>query len=136
MPQINLKQDGARVLLIVDGALIASLPWEASLEVSRALRSVGKLAEEYAKAGEIVLDQAIMTRAGWPFMGLSGNPKILEEAAKEAAWNSDLRRYLPGGVKSEAHLYPPGVFRAQPTPGQQRADKQFWQNNGGKNERD
>lgn len=127
MPQINLKQDGARVLLIVDGALIASLPWEAALEVSKALRSVGKLAEEYAKAGEIILDQAIMTRAGWPFMGLTANPKILNEAAKEAAWNSDLRRYLPGGVKSQEHLYPPGVVRTRPTPEQQRADAQYWQ---------
>lgn len=116
MPRIQLKQDGSQVLMLVDGALIASVPWQAALEVSQALRSVGKLAEEHASAQSIIMDQAILTRAGWPFMGLTAHPTLLAEAAKEAAWSSDLRRYLPGGIKSQEHLPPPRIVQSRPSP--------------------
>jgi hypothetical protein len=67
------------------------LPWEAAQMIGRALLEKGLLAEQHAKANEIIQDQAIMFRSGAPF-ALSDDPKILEEAKKEAVWNRDLRR--------------------------------------------
>ena len=110
----NIKHNGDRVVFLKDGALIEDMPWDKAIEIGRALIAIGRKAEEYAKATEIIHDQAILTRAGWPFMGLSADPRIQAEAAKEAAWNSDLRRYLPGGVKSEEALFPPSVIRHAP----------------------
>lgn len=64
------------------------LPW--------ALLEKASMAEEHARANEIILDSAILLRAGVP-IGLSSNPKIQAEARKEAVWNRDLRRYMRGG---------------------------------------
>ena len=127
MPKYNIQHHGAHVVLAKDGVLIDELPWDKALDIGRALIVMARKAEEVAKATSIIYDQAVMTRAGWPHMGLTAHPKIIEEAGKEAAWNSDLRRYLPGGVKSKETLYPPGVTRAKPTPTQQHADREFWQ---------
>lgn len=97
--------EGERVHVVADGKAVLDLPWQAALELSRALYVAGKRAEEYAKRAGQVMDQAILLRAGAP-IGVSDRADVQEEAAKEAAWNSDLRRFMPGGVKSEAQ---PGV---------------------------
>lgn len=68
-------------------------------ELWRALVAKARQAEEQAKAEEIAADAAILFRAGAPF-GLSDDPKIQSEAVKEAAWNRELRRCMPGGIKS------------------------------------
>ena len=96
LKEVTVRQEGDRVLLLHNGTLLFSLPWQAALELGRALHVKGKLAEEEANAARIVYDQAILTRVGFP-VGLSNRPDILAEAAKEAAWNSDLRRYIRGG---------------------------------------
>lgn len=96
---IIIRQEQARVLLIVDGKTILDMPWDATLEIAGYLYLQAKKAEEFAQATRIINDQAILTRAGFP-IGLSNNPHILKEAAKEAAWNSRLRRYIPPGVRS------------------------------------
>ena len=95
MKEIVVRQEGERVLLLHNGVLLFSLPWQAALELGRALHVQGKKAEEEANAVRIVYDQAILTRVGFP-IGLSNRPDILREAAKEAAWNRDLRRYIRG----------------------------------------
>ena len=84
-----------------------------ALRVSEALHSCGLLAEEWAKAKRIVLDTAILYRAGAPF-GLSNHPAIIDEAKKEAAWNSGIRRCMPGGVKSAEAFGVPAVLRGPP----------------------
>lgn len=96
LKEVTVRQEGDRVLLLHNGTLLFSLPWQAALELGRALHVKGKLAEEEANAARIVYDQAILTRVGFP-VGLSNRPDILAEAAKEAAWNSNLRRYIRGG---------------------------------------
>lgn len=95
MKEVVVRQEGDRVLLLHNGTLLFSLPWQAALELGRALHVQGKKAEEEANAVRIVYDQAILTRVGFP-VGLSNRPDILAEAAKEAAWNRDLRRYIRG----------------------------------------
>ena len=95
LKEVVVRQEGDRVLLLHNGRLLFSLPWQAALELGRALHVQGKKAEEEANALRIVYDQAILTRVGFP-IGLSNRPDILAEAAKEAAWNKDLRRYIRG----------------------------------------
>jgi hypothetical protein len=77
-----------------------------------ALYRMSLLAEEHAKAEAIALDTAILYRSGAPF-GLSNHPAIVDEAKKEAAWNTELRRCMPGGVKSEEAFGTPDVIRGR-----------------------
>lgn len=95
LKEVTVRREGVRVLLLHNGTLLFSLPWQAAIELSRALYAKAKEAEEEAHAAKIVYDQAILTRVGFP-IGLSNRPDILAEAAREAAWNSDLRRYIRG----------------------------------------
>lgn len=116
---VTVRQEGARVLLLENGRAIADLPWEAALALSKALHIQGKKAEEIANADRIVMDQAILTRIGVPF-GLTSHPALLKEATREAAFNSDLRRYIPpkraGGLASQAVFGAPSVIRHDPKP--------------------
>ena len=93
---VTVRREGTRVLVLSGGRLLFDLEWDAALALARALRVQGKAAEEEASAERIVMDQAILTRLGVPF-GLTSRPDMLREACKEAAWNSDLRRYVPPG---------------------------------------
>jgi hypothetical protein len=96
---LRIRHDGDRVQLIVDGVCVANMPWDAALEVSAIIKSQAKSAEQYAKAHTVIYDHAILLRAGAP-VGLSSDPRMIDEAAKLAAWDTSLRRYMPGGVKS------------------------------------
>lgn len=117
LKEVVVRQEGDRVLLLHNGALLFSLPWQAALELSRALRVQGKKAEEEANAIRIVYDQAILTRVGFP-IGLSNRPDILAEAAKEAAWNKDLRRYIRGdraaGIANQTVFGTPTISVSHP----------------------
>jgi hypothetical protein len=111
---VNVGQQAHHVLLEINGR-VTEMPWEAAKDLATALRTMAAKAEEFQKAAGIAFDQAILLRSGAPF-GLTDNPDIQAEAAKEAAWNSDLRRKMPGGVKSEEVLGTP-VVRTGPPPG-------------------
>lgn len=110
--QVNVTREGTRVALIVNGREVLAGEYDQFLELARALYTQAKLAEEHAKAEAIIYDQAILTRLGVPF-GLSSNPDILREAAKEAAWNTSLRRYIEpqraGGIASQAVFGTPTI---------------------------
>lgn len=102
-----LAQDG-RVLMIIDGKMVADVPHEAAARMAKALAQVAKVAEENANALKVAGDVAILLRAG-ANIGLTNNPRINAEAAKRAQWDSDLRRYMPGGVKSNEQFGRPAV---------------------------
>ena len=110
---VIVRQEGDRVLVLQKGKALLDLPWEAALEVARALYSKGKLAEEQAKAGSVIMDQAILMRGGAPF-GISNDPRIISEATKEAVHNRSLRRYMPGGVKSAEVVGAPTIIGGKP----------------------
>ena len=114
---LQIRQEGQRVVVISNGQAILDLPWDAALAIAQAIRVKALLAEEQAKAEAIVFDQALLTRLGVPF-GLTGNKAIQQEARKEAAWNSDLRRYIRsnrmGGMGSQAVLGAPAIIRRDP----------------------
>ena len=110
---MRIRREGTNILLLVDGRLVTTMPWQAALDISRALQRQAREAEESAGAEQLIFDQAILTRAGTP-VGLTRNKALLKEAAKEAAWNSDLRRYMPGGVKSKEIVSSPTIIQHLP----------------------
>jgi hypothetical protein len=111
---VTVRQEGTSVLIFVDGQLVLDIPWDGALELSKALHIQAKRAEELAKAPQIVADQAILMRAGWPFAALSARRDIIEEAGKEAAWNSDLRRYMANNLDPSGTVYPLTVIQKEP----------------------
>lgn len=113
MSGLRVLQKGARVLLIVDGRLVADMPWQAADQSAAALRSVARLAEEWDQAESIISDQAVLIRSGAPF-GLTSNRRLLSEAVKTAANDRDLRRYLPGGIKSREVFGAPSITQLPP----------------------
>lgn len=106
--QVAVRSEGDRVLLIVEGRELLNMPWQAADALASAIRAKAREAEEIAKADKVSLDAAIVLRAGVP-IGLTSHPKIQAEAAKKAAWDSRLRRYLPGGIRSREMLGRPAV---------------------------
>lgn len=118
--EITVRQDEDHVLLIVNGRDVLNVPWDAALEISKAMHQQAKKAEEIAKVAAVVKDHAILVRAGWP-IGLAVDPRVRKEAEKAAVNDSDLRRYMPGGVKSQESVGTPGVRRHRPTKEQQDA---------------
>ena len=95
----NIRQEGTRVQVLLNGKLVIDLPWDAAEALAKAIHVQAKRAEEWAKAQQIADDQSVLMRAGFP-VGLSDHPAIVAEARKEAAWNSDLRRYMPSSIRS------------------------------------
>jgi hypothetical protein len=113
MQSISIRQEGDRVLLLKNGVLIADMPYQTALELSRALHVKGKDAEAHAKAEQIIGDQALLIRSGAPF-GLTRHPAMLHEAIKEAQSNRALRRYLPSGIRSLAIVGSPTIIQHPP----------------------
>lgn len=113
LQSLTIRSEGKKVLLFSGGVFIAEMPWRAADELANALRSKARLAEEEEKAGQIIDDTAILMRAGVPF-SFSNRADILKEAMKEAAWSRDLRRYMPGGVKSKEVFGTPTIIQSSP----------------------
>lgn len=105
--EARVGRSGQVVLLQIGGKTV-EMPWEVAVTLGRALLAAGRDAEEQAKAPTIARDAAILLRAGAP-VGLSSDPKIRDEAGKLAAWDEQLRRYMPGGIRSEEMLGRPAV---------------------------
>lgn len=106
--EVTIRREGERVLLIVGGRAVLDMPWRKADDVCAAIRSKARAAEEQEKALSIARDNAILLRAGVP-LGLTNDRRIREETAKIAAWDRDLRRYMPGGIKSQEMLGRPAV---------------------------
>ncbi len=117
MSDIRILQNGARVLLVINGRQVEGMPWQTALQVAEALRRVGKLAEEWAQADRIADDQALLMRAGAP-IGLTQQQGIRAEAEKRALHDRDLRRYLPttplSGIDSREHFGVPKLSQTDP----------------------
>ena len=115
---VRVRQEGTRVLLLKDGRALLDLPWQAALDLARALHAQGKRAEEIDCAQAIIQDQAILTRLGFRF-GLTSHPQLLREATHAAAWHRDLRRYIPAsrarGITSQEVVGAPTVIHQPPT---------------------
>lgn len=110
----RIAQNGPLVILYINGKA-HEMTWEAAQIIAQGLYEKAKAAEEYAKAEDIIFDQAIMYRSGAPF-ALSDNAKIQDEAKKEAVYNRELRRsnlklaeQPAGGIPSQEQVGVPTV---------------------------
>jgi hypothetical protein len=108
--ELGFRHEFGNVLFLGNGKLMFDAPVLAAWDIWRATATQASLAEEHEKAEQIAKDNALLLRTGAPF-GLSDNPKILEESVKIARDDRDLRRYLPGGVRSQAVLGTPTVIQ-------------------------
>lgn len=113
LASVDIRQDGERVIVIRDGRTILDLPYDAAQALAKAIMAQSLKAEELAKAAGIIQDSAILMRAGAP-LSLTNHPHLLDQARVEAAWNSDLRRYMPGGVKSREVFGTPAIIKHAP----------------------
>lgn len=121
----DIQLVGDRVIVFVDGQLKLNLPYEAAEVVARAMLYHVRNAEESDPkiAPKIAFDQAILLRSGAPF-GLSSDPKIVNEARKEAVWNSELRKYMPSGnIASRGEFGRPGVIGTSGIPTNEKFGK-------------
>jgi hypothetical protein len=96
MNELRLRQEYTQVLVIdcTTGKAIMDLPFQAAILLGRGLIELGKKAEQAAAADGVVFDQAFALRVGLPF-GFSTDPKIKDEARKEAGHNRELRKMIP-----------------------------------------
>lgn len=113
---LAVRQEGARVLVLGNGALLVDLPWRVAASLWAAVTTKAREAEELDSADAIARDGAILFRSGAPF-GLTSNPAIQDEIVKAAVHDRDLRRFMPDGVKSTVILGAPAVRQHQPDPG-------------------
>lgn len=112
---VRVRQEGTRVLVISqDGQTLLDLPYGGALELAKVLHSQAKKAEQLAKINTVIDDQAILMRAGWP-IALTNRPDALKIAGNEAAWNSDLRRYMrQSKLDQVGEVYAPVVKQDEP----------------------
>src|SRR3990172_3553820 len=97
---VSVRLEGEKILLFdrIKGHTLFLVSKAVAIEVSHALKAQARKLEEQERAEQITLDHAILQRQGM-HMGLTSDPKIQERAAIEAAWNSDLRRYIRNNIR-------------------------------------
>jgi hypothetical protein len=106
--EIQIVQEGDKVIFVYDGKAL-KMHWQSALQIARLIHKQAKKAEEDASALKIAGDHAILFRAGFP-IGLTSRPDIQEEAEHLAQYDYNLRRYMPGGVKSQERVGTPTVI--------------------------
>lgn len=105
---VQIKQDGLDVVIVHKERAIV-MPYQAALEVAKAIIFKAKKCEEIALALKIAKDEAILIRAGIP-IGLTNHPDIKKEAMQMAQHDSKLRRFMPlKGVQTGEHVGTPSL---------------------------
>lgn len=107
----KIGDEGPKFLTVTLGTRTWIIPRAGAARFRRAVVAKARDCEEQEKAEQIALDQAILMRTNAP-IGLSSDPKIQDEAAKEAAWNRDLRRFLaaPSSIRSKEEFGRPAFI--------------------------
>lgn len=114
--RVTVRYDGLDILLVFEPTRWAiKVPPAEYLKVWNALHAQAALGEEFDEALRIARDHAILLRAGFP-VGLTSHPLIQSEAAGIAQHDRDLRRFMPGGVRSKAMLCAPSIFHETRSP--------------------
>lgn len=79
------------------GALLFELPAKVAIEIGGGIIGKGHELESEVKAQDIAYEHAILQRKG-VVLGLTDNAAVQQIAGKEAAWNTELRRYIPSSA--------------------------------------
>lgn len=113
---LTIADEGGTVVLVLNGKRMCDMPPDIAKQVSQLLYQKATLADEYINANRIIMDQAIMQRAGVPF-GLSSNRKIQDAARCEAQWNTSLRKSMPiRGVEPKGIVGAPSLRKSKGVP--------------------
>lgn len=104
-----------RVGILVNGKPVADLPYQVARTVGKALIGLAQQIENDSNPLQTIEDQSILMRAGLN-IGLSDNPKILDESWKEAQHNSKLRKYMKNipEIKGRAIFGTPTIKMGNP----------------------
>ena len=110
--QLTVRLEGnrydLRVVLLLNGRVLVSMPYLAARELARALLVQAGRADGMIHAPEIIADQALLFRAGSPF-AITRRPALLHEARKLAQDDPTLRRALPGRTIPEGSVGMPSI---------------------------
>ena len=112
--RITMRTCGQRIMVLLDARQGFECGAAEALQIWEQFKRAARVAEERDAIEQIIYDHALLTRAGFSF-GLTDNPAAQAEVEKEAAWNRDLRRALPGGVRSSEVVGTPTLIR-EPSP--------------------
>lgn len=115
-----VRHEGARTIVAFEGKCVLDLERRISDALAVALRVKARKVEEREKAEAIAMDHAILIRAGVP-LGLSNSTRIQDEASKLAAWDTALRRNMPGGVRSTEVFGTPEIIVHPPKKQEERS---------------
>lgn len=113
-PPFELRPDPhdlTRTLMIVSGKASAAIPWTTCIQIASSFRVAARKGEEYAKANDIIRDQALLVRTGAPF-AFSDDPRILDAARTEAQWG-DTRTQMPMSIPSPRGVGTPEIFHSR-----------------------
>jgi hypothetical protein len=86
--------DATHTLMVFQGRVVASIPWQACLEVGASFTVAARKGEELAKAPDIIAQDALLVRTGAPF-ALTDNPRIRDASYNDAQWDPHVRRAMP-----------------------------------------
>lgn len=97
---VRVRRDDESIIVDqpMTGRVFGVWPLAAAHAIGEAMLAKARELETKERADQIAYDQAILFRSGKPF-GLTSDPALQDEAGKLAAWDSSLRRYLPGGIR-------------------------------------
>lgn len=103
-------EENDTVLIETMGTVFIQLPNAIAQEFCNSIIANARLIEQDESAADLAFDQALLIRSGaLPGIGLTDSPDIQDMAAQEAAWNTTLRKALPGGIKQQVQYGTPSV---------------------------
>lgn len=110
MSQCTIIAESDKVVLVIEGKRVCDMPPQVAREMAKWLVAQAKKVEDAQNATQLIIDQARMQRAGFPF-GLSSDPRIVEAARTEAQWG-DVRREIPlRGIEPRSAVGTPSIKR-------------------------
>lgn len=108
--RLDFKLEGSSIHMVVDGKYIGTFPWQKAQETGRILHHLGKKAEQYAKANELIVADAALIRTGAPF-SLTDDRKIRGAAFAEAQWGGTRKRIPLAGIPSPKRCGTPSLVK-------------------------
>jgi len=109
MKKMAIEKTEGVIQVIEADTLLIEVPVNTAFRLAKVIRAQAAQAQQNAEVLRVIQDQALFIRTKFP-IALTRNPEVFKEAGNEAAWNTDLRRFFPGGVPEGATFGHPGLF--------------------------
>jgi len=115
MKSVRIGHDKTDVIWQIEGEKTQRMPWEAAIYFAKGVIAQARKIEEQVKAGQIIVDQAILFGHGFP-IGIATDPRMRDEARKQAANDPKLRKEGLGmkGIESTEHVGSPRLIQHPP----------------------